>query len=145
MTARTARGITLFAVISAILVLALVADQYRLRPRPIPAPPYADSLKGVIVRVAGYGDSTLVVTWWQSPEDVLEWVDAGDTYDYNGQPRWRDRTPITGRADLDRNRITIAKGQLDVALAKHELSHIVLHEPNHPPALFRKIESYHGR
>ena len=140
----TRRAIVPFVVVGAALVTVLAADTCARRPTQIAAPPYADSLAGVIVRVAGYGDSTLAVTWWQSPEAVLAWIDAGDTYDYQGRPA-RDLTPLGARADLTTNRLTFAKGQLGVALSKHELVHLILHEPNHPPVLFRKIESYHGR
>jgi len=137
----------LFGGVAVLGLGVLTLDRYVHRAVQVAAPAYADSLAGVVVRVAGYGDSTLVhrVTWWQSPEQTLGWVDAGDAYAYQGPSQWRDLTPLGAHADLKRNRITFAKGQLRPALVKHELVHILLHLDGHPSAVFQRVETYRGR
>lgn len=137
----------LFAAVTIPLLVALVLDQHRLRPRQIPTPASADSLAGVVVRVAGFGDSALVrrVTWWQSPERTLGWFDVGEEYAYKGGPGWRDLSPIGARVDSLALTITFAKGQLVDEQIKHEIGHLALHEPHHPADLFRRIENYRGR
>jgi hypothetical protein len=139
-------ALLLFAATAGIAGTVLVVDSYRTRPREIPAPVYADSLAGVVVRVAGSGDSTLVhrVTWWQSPDKTLGWFKT-DEYAYQGPSQWRDLTPMGAHADLQRNRITFAQGQLRPALVKHELVHILLHLDGHPSAVFQRVETYRGR
>ena len=133
-----------FLGVAAVGLAVLGTDRYVHRAVQIPAPAYADSLKGVVVRVAGYGDSTVAVTYWQSPESWLglNWIST-DAY------RYRDSTltgtgPMVGYADLSTSRITFAKGQLTVELVKHELTHLVLHVADHPADVFQRIEQYRG-
>ena len=147
MTATTRKAWTMFGLVATVVLLILAADLTTRRPHHIPAPPYADSLAGVVVRVTGKGDSADIakVTWWQSPEGWLglDWI---STEPY----RYRDSTlkgeaPIVAQADIARWRITFAKNQLTPFMAKHELLHLFARTGDHPAALFGPLESYTGR
>ena len=141
------RAVLAFLGVAAAGLAVLATDRYVHRAVQIPAPAYADSLAGVIVRVTGKGDSADVarVTWWQSPESWLglDWI---STEPY----RYRDSTlkgeaPMVAQADLARWRITFAKNQLTPFMAKHELLHLFARTGDHPAALFGPLESYTGR
>lgn len=140
------RAILLFAGVSLGLLGLLAADRYVHRPRIIAAPPYADSLAGVVARLIGTDSAQIAkVKWQESPERWLglNWI-ATDPY------RYRDslltgNAPAVGQADLKAFTITFAKGQVTPAITKHELTHLFLHDAGHPPAIFAKVESYTGR
>ena len=142
------RAVVPFVVVAALLLAALGADTWVRRPRAIPAPVTADSLAGVLARLfPGRVDSADVgrVTWRESPDSWLgiNWV-RGDTYAYRGKQA--AYVPLDARADLKQFRITFAKGHArDPLLVKHELGHLLLREPDHPAAIFQRIEGYRAR
>lgn len=141
----TRRAVVPFAVIVALLFAALGADIWYRRPHEVPAPPYADSLKGVVVRVGGCGDSTRVITYWQSPDRWLgmRWISSAP-YRYRDSSLTGD-VPIVGEADIARRRITVAAHQMTPALVKHEMVHVLCRIDGHPAELFSRVESYHDR
>lgn len=142
------RALRPFITVVAVAATMLAVDTCARRPVTIPAPPYADSLAGVIARLfPRRADSADVrrVTWRQSRESFLglRWIPS-DPYRYRDASPTGD-APIIGLADLPTFTLTFARGQLTPFTAKHELAHLLLHEPHHPAQDFARLEAYRGR
>ena len=137
---------TLVAGALAALLVSLPPDSAAILP-----PIAADSLAGVVARIAG-GDSARVGTirWRETSASGLGAVPASM---YNYRPSWRaygDRPVATqARAYLSSLAppvVWIARGWTDsVAVIKHELVHVLLRSTTHDPAVFARVETYTGR
>lgn len=139
------RALVPFVAVAGFAAVVLVADQWRLKPVPIPAPATADSLAGVVARLVG-GDSAAVgrVRWYRSPERALLWV-PGEEYAYK-HADLPDMVPIAARADLKAFSVTFAKqAATDAEMVKHELAHLLIPVMGHPVEVFVALEAYRGR
>jgi hypothetical protein len=133
-----------FLLVAGVAGLVTFGGVYAVRPVPMLKPACADSLAGVVTRLAG-GDSALVGTirWQQSPEKVLDWV-TGEEYAYRGPQG--DLVPIAAVTAFAPLRVTFAKGTLPCPdVVKHELVHAVGHVLGHPAGVFQPVERYRGR
>ena len=149
MNPRYSKALKPFLVTSGVLLALLAGDTYVNRPRVISAPPYADSLAGVITRLfpERHVDSSRVarITWWHSPRSFLRTTPLED-YSYRGiTTRYGDLALIAAEADTSAFSITFASATMDVELTKHEMTHLLLPQLGHPATVFQRVEQYRGR